>query len=57
MTSKLLILWSVARLTQEPEVSGSIPGLATYFHFSLRWFKKGSCQLLGKVCTGTQSTG
>ena len=27
---------SVARLTQEPEVSGSIPGPATYFRFSFR---------------------
>ena len=26
----------VARLTQEPEVPGSIPGLATYFRFSFR---------------------
>ena len=25
---------------------GSIPGLATYFRFSFRFFKKGSCQLL-----------
>ena len=25
-----------------------IPGLATYFSF--RFFKKGSCQLLAKVC-------
>ena len=29
---------------------GSIPGLATYFRFSFRFFKKGSCQLLAKVC-------
>ena len=27
---------SVARLTLEPEVSGSIPGPATYFRFSFR---------------------
>ena len=27
---------SVARLTQEAEVKGSIPGPATYFHFSFR---------------------
>ena len=27
-----------------------IPGLATYFCFSFRFFKKGSCQLLAKVC-------
>ena len=36
-------------------VLGSIPGLATYFRFSFRFFKKGSCQLLAKVCA--QSTG
>ena len=35
---------SVERLTQEPEVP-------TYFSFSFRWFKKGSCQLLTKVCS------
>ena len=29
---------------------GSIPGLATYFRFSFVFFKKGSCQLLAKVC-------
>ena len=28
---------------------GSIPGLATYFCFSFRFFKKGSCQLLAKM--------
>ena len=35
----------------------SIPGLATYFRFSFRFFKKGSCQLqlLAKVCA--RSTG
>ena len=27
---------------------GSIPGLATYFRFTFPFFKKGSCQLLGK---------
>ena len=32
-----------------------IPGLATYFRFSFRFFKKGSCQLLAKVCA--RSTG
>ena len=35
---------SVERLTQEP-------GVPTYFSFSFRWFKKGSCQLLTKVCS------
>ena len=34
-------------------VLGSIPGLATYFCFSFRFFKKGSCQLLVKVCAGS----
>ena len=36
-------------------VLGLIPGLATYFCFSFRFFKKGSCQLLAKVCA--RSTG
>ena len=40
----------VAHLTQEPGVSGSIPKPATYYCFSFRWFKKGSCQLLARVC-------
>ena len=31
------------------------PGLATYFRFTFRFFKKGSCQLLAKVCA--RSTG
>ena len=30
---------SAARLTQEPEAPISIPGLATYFRFSIRWGK------------------
>ena len=42
-------------LTRESGVLGSIPGLATYFRFSFRFFKKGSYQLLAKVCA--QSTG
>ena len=41
---------SVGHLTHKSEVLGSIPGLATYFRFSFRFFKKGSCQLLVKVC-------
>ena len=48
----------VGHLTRKSEVLGflgSIPGLATYFRFSFRFFKKGSCQLLGKVCA--RSTG
>ena len=46
---------SVGHLTRKSGVLGSIPGLATYFHFSFRFFKKGSCQLLEKVCA--RSTG
>ena len=41
---------SVGHLTLKSGVLGSIPGLATYFCFSFRFFKKGSCQLLAKVC-------
>ena len=41
---------SVGHLTSKSEVLGSIPGLATYFRFSFRLFKRGSCQLLAKVC-------
>ena len=37
------------------KVLDSISGLATYFRFSFRSFKKGSCQLLAKVCA--RSTG
>ena len=37
---------SVGHLTRKLGVLGSIPGRATYFRFSLRFFKKGSCQLL-----------
>ena len=46
---------SVGHLTRKSRVLGSIPGLATYFRFSFRFFKKGSCQLLAKVCA--RSTG
>ena len=46
---------SVGHLTRKSGVQGSIPGLATYFRFSFRFFKKGSCQLLAKVCA--RSTG
>ena len=45
----------VGHLTRKSGVLGSIPGLATYFGFSFRFFKKGSCQLLAKVCA--RSTG
>ena len=31
---------SVVHLTRKSEVLGSIPGLATYFRVSFRWFKK-----------------
>ena len=41
---------SVGHLTRKSGVLCSIPGLATYFCFSFRFFKKGSCQLLAKVC-------
>ena len=41
---------SVGNLARKSGVLGSIPGLATYFSFSFRFFKKGSCQLLAKVC-------
>ena len=55
------VLWpgrvaqSVGHLIRKSGVLGSIPGLATYFRFSFRFFKKGSCQLLAKVCA--RSTG
>ena len=41
--------------TRKSGVLGSIPGLATYFRFSFRFFKEDSCQLLAKVCA--RSTG
>ena len=46
---------SVGHLTRKSGVVGSIPGLAIYFRFSFRFFKKGSCQLLAKV--SARSTG
>ena len=46
---------SVGHLTRKSGVLGSIPGLTTYFRFSFRFFMKGSCQLLAKVCA--RSTG
>ena len=46
---------SVGHLTGKSGVLGSIPDLATYFRFFFRFFKKGSCQLLAKVCA--RSTG
>ena len=39
----------VGHLTRKSGVLGSIHGLATYFRFSFRFFKKRSCQLLAKV--------
>ena len=50
-----LELPQVGHLTRKSGVRGWIPGLVTYFRFSFRFFKKGSCQLLGKVCA--RSTG
>ena len=49
------VVQSVGHLTRKSGVLGLIPGLATYFRFSFRFFKKGSCQLLAKVCA--RSTG
>ena len=46
---------SVGHLTRKSGVLGLMPGPATYFRFSFRFFKKGSCQLLVKVCA--RSTG
>ena len=46
---------SVGHLTRKSGVLGSIPGLATDFRFSFRFFKKGSYQLLAEVCA--RSTG
>ena len=45
----------VGHLTRKSGVLGSIPGLLTYFRFSFRFLKKGSCQLLAIVCA--RSTG
>ena len=52
---KKFLARSVGHLTRKSGVLGSIPGLETYFRFSFRFFKKGSCQLLAKVCA--RSTG
>ena len=38
----------VGHLTRKSGVLGSISGLATYFRFSFRFFKEGSCQFWGK---------
>ena len=55
VSHKTLPPQSVGHLTRKSGVLGSIPGLATYFRFSFRFFMKGSCQLLAKVCA--RSTG
>ena len=49
------VVQSVGHLTRKSGVLCSILGLATYYRFSFRFFKKGSCQLLAKVCA--RSTG
>ena len=49
------VVQSVGHLTRKSGVLGSISGLAKYFRFSFRFFMKGSCQLLAKVCA--RSTG
>ena len=54
-TSYILPHIRYGHLTRKSGVLGSIPGLATYFRCSFRFFKKGSCQLLAKVCA--RSTG
>ena len=46
---------SVGHRTRKSGVLGSIPGLATYSRFSFRFFTRGSCQILAKVCA--RSTG
>ena len=46
---------SVGHLTRKSGVLGWIPGLASYFRFSLPFFKESSCQLRAKVCA--RSTG
>ena len=51
----LSLAQSEGHLTRKSGVLGSINGLATCFRFSFRFFKKGSCQLLAKVCA--RSTG
>ena len=47
-TSPGRVAQSVGHLTRDSGVLGSIPGLAAYFRFSFRFFKKGSCQLQSK---------
>ena len=54
-TIVICVAQSIGHLTRKSGVLGSIPGQATYFRFSFRFFKKDSCQLLAKVCA--RSTG
>ena len=43
---------SVGHLTRKSEVLGSIPGLATYFRFSFRFFQEGHLSVTGEsMCT------
>ena len=49
-TRPVRVAQSVGHLSRKSGVLGSIPGLATYFRFSFRFFKNDSCQLLAKVC-------
>ena len=43
---------SVGHLTRKSGVLGSIPGLATYFRVSFRFFKKGKLSVTGEsMCT------
>ena len=39
---------SVGHLTRKSGVLGSIPGLATYFRFSFRFFQKGQLSVSGE---------
>ena len=57
LTTASWVAQSVGHLTRKSGVLGSIPGLATYFRFSFRFFKKGSCQLLAKVCARSTRLG
>ena len=42
------IAQSVGHLTRKSGVLGSIPGLATYFRFSFRFFQKGQLSVSGE---------
>ena len=46
MVSRGRVVQWVGHPARKSGVLDSIPGLATYFCFSFRFFKKGSCQLL-----------